>query len=416
MASDRLYELAFQFKNCRLWDVIADTELYAVQFQDGEIGYCSVMGMLRQHLAIGVYIGQSGYASCRYTLDLASPYGDIDEMEAITAQECLQCSFENKEMLSEEELGAVRDYCRRSDKKLRGRNAFPQFLKYVPGRYPWPLGSEEEESRLIQALEASVWLRKTLNSRDKQSLGLNPVSDNTLKIPLLMKINEKWKLGYTILPNPEQIWPAPVLENEVLTARIRKLKKKGTWESGSFYLPEPARSEDDEEPAPYFPLILLNVDRKTGMVMIPIIGAAGQEEKMLLDLAERMVSENDCPAKILVGDARTEALLKDFCARTGVQLRYEGNLRAFEEAKASLNAQFLGDGDWDMGDPDEPEEDNSFGEENTEDLDQFLNALMLMRDEELQTMPKDLVKIIYQMAEWGMVPDALLRKMKKIFG
>ena len=57
MASDRLYDIALNYKNTKLWKRICDTELFAVRLSDGNIGYCSVMGELGEHIALALYIG-----------------------------------------------------------------------------------------------------------------------------------------------------------------------------------------------------------------------------------------------------------------------------------------------------------------------------------------------------------------------
>ena len=80
-------------------------------------------------------------------------------MELATEQDCLQCSFENKAMLSDEELEEVREYAKAHGKPLRGRNAFPQFTKYRPGRYPWHYDSESDEQYICQALSGAIALK-----------------------------------------------------------------------------------------------------------------------------------------------------------------------------------------------------------------------------------------------------------------
>ena len=58
MAEDRLYDLAFAFKNTKLWEKLSDLDLFAVRLPGGEIGYCCVMGQMGDHLdsrAIGVW-------------------------------------------------------------------------------------------------------------------------------------------------------------------------------------------------------------------------------------------------------------------------------------------------------------------------------------------------------------------------
>ena len=63
MATERMYELAFQYKGTKLWQQLYDDELFAVQLSDGAIGYCCVMGMIGEHNALALYVGEEGYQS-----------------------------------------------------------------------------------------------------------------------------------------------------------------------------------------------------------------------------------------------------------------------------------------------------------------------------------------------------------------
>ena len=213
------------------------------------------------------------------------------------------------------------------------------------------------------------------------------------------------------------MWPTPELENEILIAKLRRKKKKGVWECGTFFLPEPVMEDEDEveDACPYFPLVLMTVDQKSGYVMHPILGAAGRGEDILRDLAEKITEEQNCPNRILVEDDRTFALLKEFCRQTGIQLRREETLEAYEEARDSLLGH-LEDGDEPEDDEWLEDESDSADPEQIQELDQFLNTLMKMRDEELRTMPKDLVRLIYEMAQWGAVPEDLLKRIQRLFG
>lgn len=106
---NQLFELAFQFKREKLWDKLKDSDLFAVRLPDGEIGYCSVMGMAREHFALTVYPGNRGIQSFLRlaNMDRDNPF---DWAEIPASQECLMCSFENKDLLSDEELAEVRAY------------------------------------------------------------------------------------------------------------------------------------------------------------------------------------------------------------------------------------------------------------------------------------------------------------------
>ena len=63
MISDKLYELAFAYKKTKLWKILWESELFAVKFSDGRIGYISIMGNLGEYCALGLYIGEEGLNS-----------------------------------------------------------------------------------------------------------------------------------------------------------------------------------------------------------------------------------------------------------------------------------------------------------------------------------------------------------------
>ena len=108
MISKKLYELAFEFKKIKLWSKLYDSQVFAIELSGGEIAYCSVMGHNKEHFALAVYIGDKGWNSF---LKCASDHDGFTEsqyQELLYSQECLQVSFENKEMLSPEEIEGVK--------------------------------------------------------------------------------------------------------------------------------------------------------------------------------------------------------------------------------------------------------------------------------------------------------------------
>ncbi len=125
MQTEKMYELAFQYRTKRLWTKLYDTELFAVRLTDGEIGYCTVMGMLGEHIALGLYVGAREFECLRQLL-----CGEviIRGGEPEITQECLQCSFEKKDFLDADELEAARAYARASGRRSCGYNAYPKFV------------------------------------------------------------------------------------------------------------------------------------------------------------------------------------------------------------------------------------------------------------------------------------------------
>ena len=50
MNMDRMYELAFKFRDTKLWNYVYEDELFAVKLSDGRFAFCSIMGNSGQHI------------------------------------------------------------------------------------------------------------------------------------------------------------------------------------------------------------------------------------------------------------------------------------------------------------------------------------------------------------------------------
>lgn len=55
------------------------------------------------------------------------------------------------------------------------------------------------------------------------------------------------------------------------------------------------------------------------------------------------------------------------------------------------------------------------GEPDFEQLQALLDSLMQMRDGELLQMPEEMVVMLLDMAENGLVPDSLAKRIRKLF-
>jgi len=401
MATERMYELAFQYKGIKLWQQLYDDELFAVRLSDGAIGYCCVMGMIGEHNALALYVGEEGYQSY-----CAIRNADQDRMtdqmmgELLTSQNCLQCSFESKDMLSEEELEEVRQYASSHQKPLRGKNAFPQFTKYRPGRFPWHYDSALDEQRICDALGAAAALKKMLRSYSKEELGLFSLDEEPAKIPMLVFEGGRWIMKYTSLPDAEIRYPEPMLTNDVTVARIKRKTKTGVWECGTLWLPNAVQKEEHADEAPYYPLALLFIELGNELVQEPIVTDGEDPAEMLNEFAQQLLDGKTVPRTIRCGDERCFSLLKDLCAKTGIRLEMTDDPEALNDVIGDLLDHLAGEEDAEL-DPKEVEE--------------MFDVLMQMPDSELRQMPQELVNMLYSLSEAGALPDALDNRIRKLF-
>ncbi len=401
MATDKMYNLAFQYKETKLWQKFHDGELFAVKLADGEIGYCCIMGMMGEHNALAIYAGEEGYQSYCVLRNLSVDNATLQKIEEwASSQSCLQCSFENRDMLSDEELEEVRCYAKANGKTLRGRNAFPQFTKYRLGRFPWPFDSALDEERICEGLSAAVALAKMLREYSKEDLGVISVDMNPKKIPMLSLDDGRWIIKYTTLPDPQIHYPEPKFTNDVIAARIKRKIKAGVWECGTLRIPHAVRDEDHEDAAPYYPLALVYVDLNNEWMQEPILSKEEEPQEMLNKFAKQLLDEKTAPRKIYCGDGRCFALLKDLCSRTGIQLEKTDKLEAINDVIEDIKGRFS---------------DYEGVEPRLEEVEEMFEVLMQMSDNELWKLPEELLNVLYSLSELGALPTNLNKRIRKLF-
>lgn len=313
MPSDRLYKLAFEYKKTKLWQRIGEEELFAVRTADGEILWCIIMGSIGQHIALSAYRGDSGLLSLRKMLDV-----NADTFEKMILQDCMQCSFENKNFLQKEELDAVRAYAKANQITLRGAYAFPQFISYKPYHYPW-MTDEQEEGLLCEALEAMLFIAEKPDKFFDEFFAFEaffPGDAYTAgaKVPLL----EKGENGFTVssisLPEVSEAFPAPAMQDELLATSIRKIPSKGVYECKLLYLNHPTQENENERP--FFPAVPLLVQQSSQYVVSVLPDNYQQHpEKMVWNFADALKQQKLHPSTICVqrDDERTFLFLKDLC-------------------------------------------------------------------------------------------------------
>lgn len=413
MATDRMYSLAFRFRNAKLWEILNDTEMFAVRLPGDEIGYCCVMGNIESHFALAVYVGTEGYQSYRVMFDAETDRVDtmmICSMMAV--QSCLQCSFESKEYITDEECAEVRKYAKARKKPLRGKTAYPVFKKHVPGRIPWRMESAEDEERICESLLAGIELSRMLSEHSKEEIGLQSLQQDSEAIPMLVREGDVWSVQTTQLP-PAKIQYAEVeFADQPLSARLKKKEKKGAWECAACWMMSPIQEDETGKKAPYYPLALMAVDLETGRVIQPVITDGEDPSAMVHQFAERIQESESVPETLQCGDDRSFAMLRDLCEKTGICIEKTDKPERLEDAFRSLMDHMNGlDDDSDDGndDPDDEEFDVS------ESIEDLVNGLSLMTDAQLKTAPPEVREFLLALADMNMLPNTIEKRIRKVF-
>ena len=398
-SKDKLYDAAFRYKKAGIWKKLWDNEVFAIKLTSGETGYISIMGRDGSYCALGLYIGEDGFRGYRAIANMNGFTGDpFLDHELLLQQNSLQMALENKEFLLPEELDEVRSYAKRNDIRLSGKNAFPQFIKYEPNYHPWKVQSKEDQQALLEALEAAILLADLLRTAKPKELGIISITPDTKEVPLFeMKEGQLQRVGMAPLPGdkPDIYEYVPAI-NEVAMASVKKLPRKGIWESELVRMTEPVQNHPDE--TPYYPLLLLVVESKSYYLLpIPMVMHAEKNpQDMLQAFADSWKKQNMYPKEIRCRDERTYALLKDFCEKTNVKVRiYEDEMPALDDVEYHLLSE--------MSDPDE--------EEMIDEMEETIEALLAMSPAELKMMPEPLIEQLRMLLSTGVFPDELAEEL-----
>ncbi|MBR3570959.1 MAG: hypothetical protein IKN96_09230 [Oscillibacter sp.] len=430
MATERMYELAFQYRQTKLWKQMSDSELFAVRLSDGEIGYCCVMGMAGEHIALALYVGDEGFQSFR---DLAfrerdefSEFPTLSDMTWALRQSCLQCSFENKDELEEWEAEAARKYAKAHKIPLRGAHSYPNFTKYARYRMPGGMENPEDERRICEALAAAVALSGLLEAKGKAEIGLYPADEETETLPLLTPGKDGYEVGETEVPEEwEEVWPEPVETDAESVAELRKLRKKGVYACEVLRFPGLVEGQtnndaaDDDEP-PYFPVILLCLDTKSGYLTAtePVADYDARPESLRDAFAQMLIRNGECPRAVKARNEQTRVLLRDLCIKTGILLSVDDELPALDDAEEEfLHTLRMGGGNIFDDDDDDDGDDLEFGGgiDMGEAISVAMDEMMRMSDRELREIPPMVVRQILDMAPYGFVPQELQLRLRRLF-
>ena len=427
MATDKMYESAFRYKRTKLWKNMQDTEVFAVRFSDGEIGYCCVMGLLGEHIALAVYVGDEGFQSFReMAFREELDFSDDDEFSPSVfdanwafRQVCLQCSFENREELDEWDAENVRKYAKAHKIQLRGAHSFPNFSKYMRYRVPCGIGEPEDERRICEALDAASALAELLETRRKSDIGLYPIDEDTETLPLLVPGKDGYTVSSTKVPEPwEEEWREPPETDAESVAELRKLRKKGVYACEVLRLPGLLEEQGESDEAPYFPALLLCVETKSGYIvsMNPAADYETRPESLRDAFIQALIQSKMCPRAIKARNEEVRVLLSDLCVKTGILLSVDENLPALDDAKEELS-RMLNMGDGFLDDNEDDEDDEEYGD--VGDMDEaisfVMDEMMRMSDKDLKTLPREVVRQILDMAPFGFVPKELQLRLRRLF-
>jgi len=315
-----LYAAAGALKSLAPWMWMCDDEVFGVKDpESGSVGYCTVMGNLGEHFALGVCLGSAGLAG----LDAMRGMKKLDAAELLLSQTMLQVSFESRAELEREDLEVTKEL----GFKFRGRNAWFLFRSYRPGYMPWFLTGAEARF-LTVAIEQAHIVAQTL--REERG-ALDPPRAEAY----LVRVHEPGRDESAW--HDEWLEPSPPLEEAaagflpdvpvdpqlIVRARNKVRLRSDVWEADASPVLAPVGGPNERAS---IPLQLLIVDHESGIVldidMKPL-------DDYMADFRERFVQTLDrlgrMPERLLYANRRTEMVLARIAA--ALQIPFERSVR-----------------------------------------------------------------------------------------
>lgn len=291
--------------------------------------FCSVMGKAGECTAIGIYEGVNAIHGFYYIADNQ----EISPTQMIRYQNNLMCYFGNRDELSSKELQVIKDL----GLKFRGKNEWIYFRSFETGYAPYILDAPQVVKLTLVLQQLYMALKALIEGKIK----VNFESGNIL----YRKYDDESKLWLTFEPPniiPPRIRTTPVLTDELLLAKLNKLKAtRNEIELDTLYLN--AVINDKEFEKPILGNLLIIADCKSGMLIDQnMLSPKDEVIEHIFGIFINYLMQKGKPKTVYVRDEYIQDCLKDLCERIGVLLKVKGKLRAidtFEQAYLSRGFQ-----------------------------------------------------------------------------
>jgi len=322
-----LYDAATMFRELACWEWMSDSDLFGVQNpQNGEIGYCCVLGELGEVFGLAVYLGTEGLEQYR---KIQSGKIHRGSPEMAYSQNCLTLWFGDRSDLDKTDLQVIKEL----GLKFRGKNSWPQFRSLQIGYTPWYL-AEDEASFLALCLEQAREIAMCVH-KDPGWLAAPRKNYCVVRVSICQDGGWKWE-SHSLKPAPRTkgvVRPYPL--DELRLQRIKKTTptRHGTWEFDGFYSPAPVQGED----RPYFPYSFLCADHESGFIFATALTepSTWQMEfpKAFLDCIE---NHHLFPNTLRLRKEELRELFEPLAYGLGIQVQLTKKLPAVDRAKKAL--------------------------------------------------------------------------------
>ncbi len=329
----RLYEAAGRLKETAPWEWMEEVDVFGVQDPEtGEVGYVSIMGMLGEHLALALYYGAVALRQFWVYQDM----GPMARPESLLEMRHLQASFEDRAELSDDDRAQIKGL----GLKYRGRQAWPMFRSYRPGYCPWHLEASEVRF-LTHAIDQALVMASRLR-QDPNALGPGGEDRYLVRVPHDGAGPLTWEDEMRPLP-PEEPQTLRVGMDLAALEALKRLPQSDVTLEADLSLVPICIGERGERP--YFPYLLMAVERQSGIVLgAEFLDARPGLRAMWSEIPERMVhmlaAANLRPRRIVVSAPPLYGLLGTLVDDLGFKLEISAELPELEGLKKEMLRRF----------------------------------------------------------------------------
>lgn len=324
-----LYGAAIDYWKIQPWQWVNDTDLFGVKNpEDGEIGYCCVVGALGEFIGLVLYLGTKGLESYMKIQASESPEGEV-----LSTGKCLTASFEDRKLLQKPDLEVIKNLGLR----FRGQKSWPLFRSYEPGYYPWYI-NQRQARFLTHALRQAT----DVSLRIKQNRDLLSGSEKGRYLIRVAEANGSdlhWKDEWLAPASLERAIYGVPAPDEIRLQRIKKkeLRRAGIWEIDFSLIPIPIQ----EDHRPFFPLCLLIVEQSSGFVLTSHLESKdhhGPEfQNQMLNAIEEI---SLLPQEVWVKREEVSQLFEPLVSGLGLKMKQVKRLKELEHAQNSMESFF----------------------------------------------------------------------------
>lgn len=322
-----MYEAASAYKKQGGWKWMPDNYIFGIRNpEDGEIGYCTIMGMNEDLYGLAVFRGAEGLESLNDMLL------ERDERYAwLHRQKCVMVTFEDRTDLEKRDLAEIKSIGAR----FRGKKAWPMFRVFDPGFVPWTVAADQVEYMTI-ALEQAMDLAGRAK-KDKQLLNAPKAGQVLVRTNEHGEWEDRWMDPDFVLKRPVKVMMED--QDRLNDVMNRITAKKGIWETEFFFAPVAVKGESER---PYYPRLCIWVDRLTRTAVGFHLAYDDNYEQEFLNQFLQLIEEKGArPQKLIIRTNDTIDLFEKTAQRLKIKIEREPKLVYLEEARDDLFEYFV---------------------------------------------------------------------------